>query len=154
MQEVDYLSQIWNRYKEFKKIFIDFNKYILREPRSDIIKELTYSRQNMNTCSQTTNSYGGETKIFDCTRVKDELINPIATSKLTKEQLSTLVHSNQIDLNGQTSIEGYCYGNDLGRAVIPSQDLDLTDNWFCCQEWTNDPTSSGNPTDYMDYVGI
>jgi len=155
MQEVDYLSQIWNRYKEFKKDFIDFNKYILKEPRSDIMKELTYSRQNMNTCSQTTNSYGGETKIFDCTRAKDELINPIATYKLTKEQLFTLTHSNEINLGSITSLDGYCYGKNLGEAVIPAKNLDLTDNWFCCQQWSESTTPSENPIELeYDFSGL
>ncbi len=98
---------------------------MLIEPRSDIIKELTYSRQKTNECSVVSSAYGAKARVLNCTRVQDEMIAPINTSTMT--------------YNGQ-QLKGYCYGVDLGELSNTS----LTDNWFCCQEWTKEPVAKKN----------
>ena len=135
---IDYLSQIWNSYKQFKEDYIDFDAYMLKEPRSDILKELTYSRQATDDCSYTTKAYQAETRVLDCTTAKHQLISPIVGNKITKDYLSVLTHSNQINLGSLTTLDNYCYGKNLGQVVVPSKDLDLTDNWFCCDKFIRD----------------
>ncbi|MFA6409899.1 MAG: hypothetical protein WCW01_06995 [Gammaproteobacteria bacterium] len=125
-QAVSYLSELWNDYKQIKIDFVDFYTSALKDSRSDIMKELTYSRQTTDNCSFVGSSYNAQTRILSCTRAQDELISPINTNK--------------IKFNGQT-ISGYCYGKDLGNLFNKS----LTDNWFCCQEWSKNPTTTSNP---------
>jgi hypothetical protein len=143
-QITDYFSQLWNNYRQLKLNFIDFYTTMIKEPRSDIMKELTYSRQATNICSLASSVYGIGARMLDCTRVEDELISPINTNEITKDELSTLINisSDQIKLdNGKNTIDGYCYGKELGDLFKES----LTDNWFCCQEYSGNPTTSNNP---------
>ncbi len=125
-QIVDYLSALWNYIRQFKLDFIDFYTNMIKEPRSDIIKELTYSRQSTNNCSLINTSYSANARLLSCTRVEDEIIAPVNTSK--------------INFDGQT-IDAYCYGKNLGDIVGQS----LTDNWFCSQEFSKNPTINNNP---------
>lgn len=120
-QIVDYLSELWNDYRKFKLDFIDLYTDMLKEPRSDIMKELTYSRQMTDSCSLINSAYGAEARLLSCTRARDELIPPI--------------NDGQIILDNET-FENYCYGQDLGKLL----DRPLMDNWFCCQEWSKDAT--------------
>lgn len=115
-QVEDYLIDLWNKYKQFKNDFVDFSSYILKEPRSDIIKQLTYSRETKNTCSLTASAYGEEARLLNCTRVKDEIISPVNTGEIL--------------YNGRAVNVG-CYGKDLGVVI----NKPLTDNWFCCEQW-------------------
>lgn len=115
-QIIKYLSELWNYYRDFKLEFIDFYLSMLVEPRSDIMKELTYSRQTTDDCSLARSLFGLNARLFSCTRVEDELMAPINTG--------------QIDFDGQT-IDSYCYGTDLGNLFNES----LMDNWFCCQQY-------------------
>ncbi|MCX6720861.1 MAG: hypothetical protein NTW11_03585 [Candidatus Staskawiczbacteria bacterium] len=114
-QMKSYMSQIWNYNRQLKLKFIDFYMYMLAEPRSDIIKELAYSRQTTNNCSSKSEG-GTDLKLLSCTRTKHELISPIIDG--------------QINFNGKL-IEGYCYGKDLGNLF----DKSLLDNWFCLQKY-------------------
>ena len=118
---LDYLSDLWNDYKQFKNDYIEFDTTIITEPRSDIMKELTYSRQQTDSCSLQNNLYNSQSRLFDCTRVEDELMSPISTSK--------------INFNNE-DVSGYCYGKELGKLF----NKDLTDNWFCCQQYQKAPT--------------
>ncbi len=147
-QITDYISMLWNDYRQLKLDFIDFYTTMLAEPRSDIMKELTYSRKTTNDCSLvgSTNGLLSE-RLLNCTRVEDEIISPINTNKMTKEELAALVHidPSQIGIPGNNTLDGYCYGKKMGKVLIPSVDLNLTDNWFCCQEYSKNPTTNNNP---------
>ncbi|OGZ78420.1 MAG: hypothetical protein A2528_02155 [Candidatus Staskawiczbacteria bacterium RIFOXYD2_FULL_37_9] len=120
-QVINYLSDIWNSFRQFKINFIDFYTTMIQEPRSDIIKQLAYSRQQTNSCSLVNNAYNTKAKLFNCTWAEHQIISPISNSKTI--------------LNGVT-YDG-CYGgqNDghLGKR------FNLTDNWFCCQEYSKNP---------------
>ena len=118
-QVVDYLSQIWNNYRQFKLNFIDFYITTTTEPRSDIVKELTYSRSQINKCSLERNIYGTRSRLLSCTRVEDEIILPAVEGPV---------------ILGGGKVDGYCYGKNL--------DQNLTDNWFCCQEYSKDELDS------------
>ncbi len=115
-QVIDYLAEVWGTYKQMKTSYVDAFIKTLTEPRSDILKELTYSRQKVNECSQIKSSYGTAAKLMSCTRVEDELISPVNTST--------------IKFNGKY-MSGYCYGTSLGKLFNES----VTDNWFCAEEW-------------------
>ena len=118
LQVVDYLSQFWNYYKQFKSDSTDFYTYMLTEPRSDILKELTYSRQAANNCSKTYSASGIETRLLSCTRVEDELVDPANSSNM---------------LFNNKTLPGYCYGIELGK--YSNSSLSYTDNWFCAQKY-------------------
>jgi hypothetical protein len=114
-QMTDYLSDLWNNVRKLKIDFTDFYTYMVAEPRSDIMKELAYSRKATNSCSLTTTAYGLSARLLDCTRVQDEIIDPN--------------NSDKIKINGKPA-SGYCYGINMGKLSGKS----LTDNWFCCEE--------------------
>jgi hypothetical protein len=113
-QAVDYLSSVWNDYRQLDLDSIDFYTTNIEGPRSDIFKELAYSRKMTNSCGSTSSSYVASVKLLNCTRVMDEIISPIDTSTVQE---------------GMQTITGYCYGQNLGNVLNTS----LTDNWFCCQ---------------------
>jgi hypothetical protein len=127
LQIVDYLSQLWNYYKKFKNDFVDFYTYMLKEPRSDIMKELTYSRKTVNNCSLVNTAYGANARLLSCTRVEDELISPINNSFIKYDN---------------RNYPGYCYGTELGKVLTTPKDL--TDNWFCAEQYSKDPTTTNN----------
>jgi len=105
-----YLEQVKDGLKEVED-------FVLKDKRSDILKELEYSRQGINTCST---NYDKETSILSCTRVEDEIMPPlIATSNPAK----TIVGTNK-------PVASYCYGQELGKILGTEP---LADNWFCCQ---------------------
>jgi hypothetical protein len=127
LQIVDYLSQLWNYYKQFKTDFVDFYTYMLKEPRSDIMKELTYSRKTVNNCSLVNTAYGANARLLSCTRVEDELISPINNSFIKYDN---------------ENFAGYCYGTELGKILTTPKDL--TDNWFCAEQYSKDPSTTNN----------
>ena len=96
------------------------------EGRTDVLKQLTYSRQKTDECSVSKSAYGNETRLLSCTRVEDEIIAPINTGRI---------------IMGDETIEAYCYGKDLGKIFNTS----LTDNWFCCEEWQKETTTRKEP---------
>jgi|SRR3989344_312196 len=118
-QIIDYLSQIWNSYRQFKLEFIDFYMVMTIEPRSDIMKELTYSRKQANQCSVVRNNFGTESRLMSCTRVEAEVISPIIDGHI--------IYSGE-------EINSYCYGENLNNS--------LTDNWFCCQTYSPNTENS------------
>lgn len=115
-QVMNYLAQMQSLYGQVKLNYIYLYTTLLQEPRSDVLKELTYSRQKINTCSLTYGNYGKQARMLSCTRAEDELITPI--------------NSDSLSVNGQV-VKGYCYGQKLGKAF----GVNLNDNWFCCEEW-------------------
>ena len=84
---------------------------MLQEPRSDIIKELNYSRNQMDDCSLIANNYGPSSMPISCTTAEKEVISPC---------------NSQVTVNGKT-MTGYCYGQKLSIPLGGS----ITDNWFC-----------------------
>jgi hypothetical protein len=86
--------------------------------RSDILKELSYSRKTANECSTVQNNYETQTRILSCTRVEDEIISPI------KDKNNKTIIENK-------SLNSYCYGKALGEILKTSEPL--ADNWFCCE---------------------
>ncbi len=116
LQMTDYISDLWNKIRDLKSTFINFYTSMIEEPRSDVMKQLTYSRQETSTCSVESNSFGLNSRLLSCTRVEDELIPPINTGKIKI---------------GSETIDSYCYGTKLGEITNKS----LTDNWFCCNQY-------------------
>lgn len=90
--------------------------FIEQSNRSDILKELEYSRKMVNTCGQ---NYPKETRALSCTRVEDEIIPPIIGSTSPGYTI----------INGER-INSYCYGKEAGKISGAGE---LADNWFCCQ---------------------
>jgi hypothetical protein len=148
-QIVDYLSDLFNAATRFKTDFIALNNSMLESTeRSDIIKKLAYSRKAMNDCSLKSSAYGEDARLLSCTRVEDELIPPINTNRITKNELSTLIELDPyfiIPFNG-TTVNGYCYGEQLGKIfrnfLRSPPDKKLTDNWFCAEQYNKNPTTS------------
>ncbi|HCC59662.1 MAG: hypothetical protein A2402_03075 [Candidatus Staskawiczbacteria bacterium RIFOXYC1_FULL_37_43] len=97
----------------------DFLIFTIEQNRSDIVKELEYSRQQTNTCSAVQNNYGAQTRLLSCTRVQDEIISP-QVDKYSK----TII--------GNKTFSSYCYGKSLGKILQNSEPL--ADNWFCCED--------------------
>jgi len=108
-------------YVSISNVVKDFIVFTIQQNRSDIVKELSYSRQKTNQCSTVQNNYGVKERILSCTRVEDEIIYPVTGPGAT---MKTIV-------NG-TSTSSYCYGKALGQILKTSEPL--ADNWFCCEE--------------------
>ncbi|MCX6720039.1 MAG: hypothetical protein NTV36_02935, partial [Candidatus Staskawiczbacteria bacterium] len=115
-----YLLRVWTSYKQLKLNFIDAYTMSMQEPRSDILKELSFSRQKTNECSLVNSAFGQNARMLSCTRVEHELISPINTGKITIDD---------------KTFKDYCYGKRLGNLL----DTNLTNNWFCCQQWEKSP---------------
>ncbi len=66
-QMIDYLREVTNIYQQIRGGFADFYKYFISEERTDILKELTYSRKTMDKCGQQVVRKGEETtKTMSC----------------------------------------------------------------------------------------
>ncbi|TSC95011.1 MAG: hypothetical protein CEN87_23 [Parcubacteria group bacterium Licking1014_1] len=89
---------------------------IARDGRSDILKELAYSRKKTDECSTIQTAYGAESKMLDCERAEDNIMSPITEGK-------TIIKTK--------SIESRCYGKSLGKILKTSEPM--ADNWFCCE---------------------
>jgi hypothetical protein len=131
-QMLDFETELWDDYKQLEGDFINFYTTIIKEPRSDIMKELTYSRKQTDSCSLVNSTNDLSSRLFDCTRVEDELMPPINNGEITFNNGSV-----------NETIAGYCYGKELGK--ILTSPLDLTDDWFCCNEFQNVPTLRNQP---------
>src|SRR3989344_8054446 len=73
-QVLDYLSEVWDKYRQIKLAFIDFYKTMLAEPRSNVLKQLAYSRKMTNECSLVSSAYDQDARLLSCSRVEDEMI--------------------------------------------------------------------------------
>ncbi len=125
-QMMDTLSKVADYYKQLKMAYINFYISFLLEGRTDVLKQLTYSRQKTDKCSVEKSAYGNEARLLSCVRAEDEIIAPINTGEITE---------------GDETIEGYCYGKDLGKVLKTP----LTDNWFCCEKWQKEATTRKEP---------
>lgn len=120
-QMQNYITIFTDTYNQFNASATLFYIYQMKEPRSDTLKMLTYSRQKTDACSTVNLNYidsssGPEKVLLGCKTVRNEIIPPIKTDSFA--------------YNGQ-DYPGYCYGYELGQIQTP-QKL-LTDNWFCCE---------------------
>ena len=102
-------------YDKIKKGTKDFNDFIVLQSRSDILKEVTYSRTKTNECSLVKNANNEQAKLLSCKRAEDEIIPPIGRAETI--------------INGKI-IKAHCYGQNLKNLGVPN----LSDNWFCCEK--------------------
>ena len=103
-----YNDKIYYGYKELYA-------FVVSEKRSDILKELTYSRTTTNACSLIKNANGDQAKLLSCLRAEDGIIPPIGRGEtIVNEQI----------------IKAHCYGQNLWKEGVEG----LTDNWFCCEK--------------------
>jgi len=102
-------------YDKINKASKSLYAFLIAEDRSDILKELTYSRTKTSKCSLIKNANGEEAKLLNCKRAEDEIIPPIGTG--------------EVIVDGKV-IKAHCYGQNLESLGIK----DKTDNWFCCEK--------------------
>lgn len=113
-QMIKYLVEIWNNAVKLKTDYIGFYTLMLQEQgRSDVMKQLTYSRKQVDACGVLQTNYGPTAKLFDCSWVTDQQIPPIWGGQITV---------------GDETYNNSCYGKKVGDLSKKS----LTDNWFCC----------------------
>lgn len=104
-QMINYLEQISKDYEQMRTAFINTYINFLKEPRTDPLKELSYARQKMSSCSQQMVQFGADK------------VNTISC---------TLAYP------GTSFLKESCYGVVEGAIQKPPKDQ--TDNWFCCRK--------------------
>lgn len=117
-QMTRYITKLWNFFRALKISYVDFYTYMVKEPRSDIMKQLEYSRKTTDSCSVLSSEYEVNARMFSCTRMQDEIMPPINSS------------TTQLEL-GARKIKNYCYGGDLNTG----SGKQYTDNWYCCKQY-------------------
>jgi hypothetical protein len=146
-QMINYHSHLWNDFKNFKREYINYDTWIISEPRSDILKELTYSRQQIDSCNVKSTDYGlSKARLLSCSKAERELVPPINTTEyLKKQELSNILHipleTERLEKLIDEKIEGVCYGQKLGLIT----GVDIMDNWFCVTQWADDRVPNNNP---------
>jgi len=105
-------------YYEISDVAKNLKIFVIQEKRSDIFKELTYSRKKVDQCSTIQTAYGAESKMLSCERAEDEIISPIKDGKTMLET---------------RAIKSHCYGKTLGE-ILKTPDP-VANNWFCCEVW-------------------
>lgn len=123
-QVVNYLSDVWNSYRQFQADFINFYASMIQDAKSDIIKELAYSRQTTNSCSLVNSAFALNERLLNCTWAGHQIISPVSGS--------------QTILNG-VAYDG-CYGGQSDGHL--GKEFNLTDNWFCCQQYSKNPAQN------------
>ncbi|MDP3882976.1 MAG: hypothetical protein Q8Q48_02885 [Candidatus Staskawiczbacteria bacterium] len=117
-QMIDWLKNVSSYYQTAEINFLTlYGDVLLEKGRTDVMKQLTYSREEINDCSVSGSNYGTETRLLNCQRVQHEIIPPV-----TKDYV-------MVD---NEAINGYCYGQELNKAT-DGKDL-FMDNWFCIIE--------------------
>ena len=116
-QMVNWLEKIIDQHTDIKTSTKDLYVSLFNDPRSDVLKELTYSRNKTNTCSTLQNESGQtNSRLLNCQRVIDDIVFSITKDgKLNADQKTIL---------------RYCYGTDASGIYGVRGSLD---NWFCCQ---------------------
>lgn len=121
------------RHEEIKEKTERIEEFILTG-RSDIFKELIYSRETMDSCSSKSkaNTVAEQTKLVNCRRIRNNFVSKIFGDK-------TIISG--------IEVEYPCYGADLQYSFDPSLSsnsssqsslgsktiiMPQTDNWFCC----------------------
>jgi len=103
-QITDYLARISENYQKIRMAFIAFDITLAKEGRTDPLKELTYSRKQMDSCGQQSVLLGSDA------------VGTISCSAAYP---------------GTGYLDKRCYGILDGSVKNPPQDQ--TDNWFCCK---------------------
>lgn len=117
-QLIEYLYKIINSRLAIKSGFVELWRFVMPDQRTDVLKELTYSRQEINQCSADQNITGtGNIRMFSCQRVLDDIIPPI-------------VESDKNIIFNKKTIPHYCYGTLVGTMF---EKKIATNNWFCCE---------------------
>ncbi len=112
-QIITYLSDVWNISKKMKEDYIKLFIDMAQGSRSEVLKELSYSRKMTDACSVTQNNFESTTRMLSCSRAEDEVIPEIANGSVIIDE---------------QTLKGYCYGKNIGKVLEKS----LMDNWFCC----------------------
>jgi len=123
-QMINYLNSVINYYKQLKMSYVNFFISNVFEPRTDVLKELTYSRGKIGECSLVNNNFDRDGSLFSCQRVENEIMPAINNSKFKI---------------GDKTFNSYCYGKEVGKLL----GADMTDNWFCCEKFQTQRQSSG-----------
>jgi hypothetical protein len=115
--------QFYNELKSKLKTIYDF----MQISRTDIIKELIYSRKTMNTCSveSKANTVAEQTRLESCRRVRNNFVSPIADDKTTINNQEIKYPCYGVDL-------GEIYGDTFSSSTTKEPIIPETDNWFCC----------------------
>ncbi len=146
-QIINYHSQLWNEFKFLQREYIDYDTWLISEPRSDILKGLTYSRNQMDTCNVKATDYGlSQIRTLSCSKAERDLVPPINTTEsFTKEELSNILRispeAERLEDLIDGKIDGVCYGQKLGLIA----GVDITDNWFCASQWNEEQVPNNNP---------
>ncbi len=129
-QMIDYLNNVSKIYQKLRVDEFNFFNFVTIDQRTDVLKELTYSRTKTSDCSRTENNYGDTALLLSCTRVEHELIPPVIPKGET--------------LIGDKIFKRYCYGKELFKenVTLKEDSQPLTDNWFCCETQKNDKSES------------
>jgi len=172
-QLTDYLAEIWNNYGNFMTKYINIHLDLLEDPKSDIIKELIYSRKMTNKCSIQNTAFGPEHRMLNCTRVKDELLTPASENCFGQDMQDTYDVTNCMPVKAVTAPLGstanpdkYCgtapstptgvIPNNLASVLGGNQPVvneqeptcyenTLIDDWYCCEEYGKEPMENRNP---------
>lgn len=117
---INLLSAVSGYYDKIKEGLASLNLFILIDKRTDIVKELIYSRNTMDDCSvyaKQQNSVYIYSSVV--TEFRSFVEGPIKTLNCTRAYLNGFVQER-------------CYGVIDGSVATPPEDL--TDNWFCCEK--------------------
>jgi hypothetical protein len=115
---IEFLYGIWDSIAPLKNDYIDFYVKMAKEERSNILKQLTYSRKSAKQCQTDQNRMEKKnSRLISCTKAHDEKINNIMDGDVT------FLKGDQYQ-----TVPNNCYGEQIGSAY----QTPLTDNWFCC----------------------
>lgn len=113
-QLINWLEQIIDYHTDIKTGLVSS---LLGDPRSDVLKELTYSRKQVNSCSGQQNIIGAaKARMLSCQRAYDDIIPDI-------------VKVDEKIIIDKQEIYHSCYGTMVGEVF--SKPI-IMDNWFCC----------------------
>lgn len=117
---INLLSAVSGYYDKIKEGLASLNLFILIGKRTDIVKELIYSRNTMNDCSVYAKQQN-PVYIYSSvvTEFRSFVEGPIKTISCYRAYMNGFVQER-------------CYGWFEGFVSTPPEDL--TDNWFCCEK--------------------
>ncbi len=121
-QMINWLAELINRHRDMKEGLIDFMAYAMEEHRSDVLKELTYSRNKMADFSAVQNETTKEKgRLLNCQQILDDVIYPI-----TDPSNTTIIEQNPV--------YHYCYGLMASKVSDKAPEAPVqADNWFYCR---------------------
>ena len=117
-QMINWLYMIINYHREVRISYIDLYINFLSEPRTDILKMLTYARDKVDTFSSLENQKGKQNNVLlSCQQILDNIVYPVTDQ------------NNKISID-QKELYHYCYGQLSGKLLQSSAQYD---NWFGCK---------------------